>query len=61
MILFKSNGGIYRRYSDDMVVVCPIYAKEELNELVNMKLKIINLKFKPSKTKVFQFKREKKD
>jgi len=30
----SDNGGIYRRYSDDMVVVCPLNIKEKLSELV---------------------------
>lgn len=53
-----SNGGIYRRYSDDMVVVCPMNVKKELAELVYNEIEKYKLKIQPTKTQIFQFKRE---
>lgn len=52
-------GGIYRRYSDDMVVVCPISIKDKLSELVyNEIYHNYKLEIQPQKTQIFQFKRE---
>lgn len=53
------NGGIYRRYSDDMVVVCPLKVKDDLSELVYKEIGNYKLEIQPTKTQVFQFKREK--
>jgi len=55
----SANGGIYRRYSDDMVIVCPLKVKEELSELVYKEIGNYKLEIQPAKTQVFQFKREK--
>jgi len=52
------NGGIYRRYSDDMVVVCPLKVKEQLSELVYKEIETYKLEIQPAKTQIFQFKRE---
>lgn len=52
------NGGIYRRYSDDMVVVCPLKVKEQLSELVYCEIKKYELEIQQTKTQIFQFKRE---
>ncbi|MDC0584432.1 reverse transcriptase domain-containing protein [Bacteroidales bacterium] len=54
----KSNGGIYRRYSDDMVVVCPMSIKFELAKLVHKEIDKYKLKIQQSKTQIFHFKRE---
>lgn len=56
----RDNGGIYRRYSDDMVVVCPSHTKEEVIELISKEITKYKLEIQPSKTKIFQFKRENK-
>jgi hypothetical protein len=48
--------GIYRRYSDDMVVVCPLSEKEKLLELVFTEIKKYKLEIQPIKTQIFQFK-----
>ena len=55
----SSHGGIYRRYSDDMVVVCPLKVKDELSDLVYKEIGNYKLEIQPTKTQVFQFKREK--
>jgi retron-type reverse transcriptase len=52
------NGGIYRRYSDDMVVVCPLKIKEELTKLVHSEIVKYKLEIQATKTQIFQFKRE---
>lgn len=54
----QDKGGIYRRYSDDMVVVCPLLAKDEISELISKEIEKYKLKIQSSKTQVFQFKRE---
>lgn len=54
----STNGGIYRRYSDDMVVVCPLKVKDDLSKLVYDEIKNYKLEIQPTKTQVFQFKRE---
>ena len=51
----KSFGGIYRRYSDDMIVVCPLNQKENLVELVYSEIKKYKLEIQPTKTQIFQF------
>ena len=52
------KGGIYRRYSDDMVVVCPLDIKSELSQLVYEQINNFKLKIQQTKTQVFRFKRE---
>lgn len=52
------NGGIYRRYSDDMIVVCPLKMKDSLAEIVYREIKSFDLEIQKSKTQIFQFKRE---
>ena len=52
------HGGIYRRYSDDMVVVCPLNNKAELSQLVYEEIKKYKLEIQQKKTQVFRFKRE---
>lgn len=54
----SSKGGIYRRYSDDMVVICPIASKEELTQLVYNEIKKYKLEIQETKTQIFQFKRK---
>jgi len=52
------NGGIYKRYSDDIVVVCPIKVKENLMEIVYREIENFDLEIQKKKTQIFQFKRE---
>jgi retron-type reverse transcriptase len=54
----SASGGIYRRYSDDMVVVCPLKVKDDLSKLVYDEIKNYKLEIQPAKTQIFQFKRE---
>tara|TARA_R110001592_G_scaffold57323_6_gene174315 strand:- start:214 stop:1752 length:1539 start_codon:yes stop_codon:yes gene_type:complete len=53
-----SNGGVYKRYSDDMVVVCPLKVKNQLIDLVNAEIKKCKLKIQSKKTQIFQFRRD---
>lgn len=56
----SAKGGVYRRYSDDMVVVCPIEYKEELTQLVYQEIKKYKLEIQETKTQIFHFKRNNK-
>ncbi len=53
----QSTGGIYCRYSDDIVVVCPLLSKEKLTDLVNKEITKYKLEIQASKTMAFQFQR----
>lgn len=53
----SEKGGIYRRYSDDMVVVCPKQYKEKLIKLVVGEIKKYKLEVQEKKTQIFYFKR----
>lgn len=53
-----SVGGIYRRYSDDMIVVCPLNEKANLIQIVYSEIKKYKLEIQPTKTQIFQFKYE---
>lgn len=49
------NGGIYRRYSDDMVVVCPLSTKDAIIKLVYEEIEKYKLTIQSKKTQIFQF------
>src|SRR5690606_19141548 len=58
--MLKNIGGVYQRYSDDMVAICPIEFEQEiidhfLTSIINYKLEI-----QKSKTQVYHFKYDKK-
>lgn len=55
----SAHGGIYRRYSDDMVVVCPLDIKDDLCKLVYGEINNYRLEIQLAKTQIFQFKKEK--
>lgn len=53
----KNFGGTYRRYSDDMVVICPISHKNDVIKLFEKTItNIAKLNIQNSKTQVFHFK-----
>jgi hypothetical protein len=53
--LLKSLNGIYQRYSDDMVAICPIgYEKNVINHFLTT-IKECGLEIQISKTQVFHF------
>lgn len=53
--LVTSNNGIYRRYSDDIIIIIPniAKAKELYNKIMSIKDKIPNLVMSPEKTSCF--------
>ncbi|MCB9245692.1 MAG: RNA-dependent DNA polymerase [Flavobacteriales bacterium] len=58
--MLKNIGGVYQRYSDDMVAICPIEFEQEiidhfLSSIINYKLEI-----QKSKTQVYHFKYDNK-
>lgn len=55
-VLVKHNG-IYRRYSDDMVVVCPLNKKKEIINLFQSAITDVKLRVQSHKTQVFIFKK----
>lgn len=54
----EDAGGIYRRYSDDMVVICPLKKKNEISELIYKEIKEYRLEIQKKKTQIFRFKKE---
>lgn len=55
---YISERGIYRRYSDDMIIVCPKSEKEEIEKLMYESIKDFNLEIQKAKTQIFHFKKE---
>lgn len=49
--------GLYRRYSDDIIVVCPLDKQDELKNLVLCEILKYGLKIQPIKTEITIFKR----
>jgi len=54
---FISKDGLYRRYSDDIIVVCPKTMKEDLEKLVYKEIGKVCLEIQPKKTQIFHFSR----
>jgi hypothetical protein len=50
--------GLYRRYSDDMVVICPLDKKNEIIDKFNFEIDEIKLSIQTKKTQIFHFKRQ---
>lgn len=48
--------GVYRRYSDDMLIVCPISKQAEVEEFMSRIIQRIKLEINPQKTDVTYFK-----
>lgn len=55
--LVKTRHGIYRRYSDDLVIVVPKKYRNEILNKVRAEIKKYNLQIQDEKTQVFWFKR----
>ena len=53
----ESNNGHYRRYSDDMIVVCPLDKSDEIEQLFYNTIKNFKLEIQPQKTQNFVFER----
>ncbi|MFD2200188.1 reverse transcriptase domain-containing protein [Shivajiella indica] len=55
---FISGKGLYRRYSDDIIVVCPKSMKSALETLVYSEIAKVCLEIQPRKTQIFHFERD---
>ena len=52
----SKHNGFYRRYSDDIVVVCPLEKKDEIITLIEQSMKnIAELEINTDKTQIFHF------
>jgi hypothetical protein len=56
--VMEHSGGLYRRYSDDIVVICKIEQREEIERFVMEAIKKFNLEVAKSKTDICMFKRK---
>lgn len=56
----ESIGGIYRRYSDDMVAICPLDKKNEVIKEFTDKIKESYLTIQDKKTQIFHFERQRR-
>lgn len=55
----KNIDGLYRRYSDDIVIVCKIEHKDEILKLLNSSIETLSkLEIQSEKTQVFYFKNQ---
>ncbi len=54
----SSFNGIYRRYSDDMIIICPYDLKEEVENKVYTEIENNKLEIQKAKTQIFQFQKE---
>lgn len=59
--LIKKDNGIYKRYSDDIVIVCSIEKAMYWRDYVVNEIQCVNLEIQPEKTNVFYYKRVKND
>ncbi|MFD0764950.1 reverse transcriptase domain-containing protein [Mucilaginibacter lutimaris] len=50
-----SVNGLYRRYSDDMVVICKEEYEKDIQKLFNDEIDKLGLEFQTKKTQIFQF------
>jgi hypothetical protein len=57
---FVGDNGIYRRYSDDMVVVCPLEKENDVLDFFAATITQFELEIQPAKTQVFHFIRDQK-
>ena len=53
--LVQNRGCFYRRYSDDLVIICDNNMIEEVNNFVMQSIEQIDLIIEPNKTEKFQF------
>ena len=53
--ILKKIGGIYQRYSDDMVAICPIEFEQEIINHFSSSILTYKLEIQKSKTQVFHF------
>ena len=55
--ILRCAGGIYRRYSDDIIVVCPLECKDDINNILRSEIEKYELEIHPKKTQIFHFKK----
>src|SRR6185503_9549647 len=53
--LLSVKGGLYRRYSDDLVIVCNMEDYSEINQIVQNEIKKYELEINDSKTDTTRF------
>ena len=53
--LLKEHHGIYRRYSDDIIIVCPMQAGQELKGSIMAKIADVDLEIQEKKTNLYKF------
>jgi hypothetical protein len=51
----KASGGLYRRYCDDIIIVCPHHEKDNFQQLVCDTLRTEKLELKVEKTEILEF------
>lgn len=51
----KQNNAIYKRYSDDIIIICPTELKESFIEKMKYEISTIKLEIKSSKTNISDF------
>ena len=51
----QEHNAFYRRYSDDIIIVCPIDKGEKLKSWIQIKIKEVKLEIQESKTNLFIF------
>ncbi|WP_158622523.1 reverse transcriptase domain-containing protein [Pedobacter sp. KBW06] len=57
--LVNERNCYYRRYSDDILIICKPEEKEEINKIVQEKISQVNLKISKHKTETFEFQQSK--
>jgi hypothetical protein len=55
--LVRQHGGLYRRYSDDIVLACPVELETTVQNVITQKLAELNLEAQADKTQSFLFER----
>lgn len=57
----EENKGIYRRYSDDIIVVCPKGVSAKIKDLIMHKIGDVSLTIEQSKTNLYHFTKKDKE
>jgi hypothetical protein len=55
--LVEKRGCYFRRYSDDILIICKPEEKNEVNEIIQEKIREVNLKISSEKTEIFDFRK----
>ncbi len=54
----REAGAVYRRYSDDILLICPPEAAQRLRKVLEQELEAVGLSIAPDKTRVSHFRRD---